>query len=128
MSLFTAAEIHLWLAFYDEITDERLHSAYRELLNAAEREQEPRFYLSRRSASLSGYAGAGADRLVALRIHRSPGNGSFPPMPMGAPRSSIAQARDACLSFNISHTHGLIVLGVTRHRALGVDVENVARA
>jgi len=28
------------------------------------------------------------------------------------------------LSFNISHTHSLIVLGVTKGRALGVDVEN----
>lgn len=28
--------------------------------------------------------------------------------------------------FNISHTHSLIVLGVTRDRELGVDVENVS--
>src|SRR5689334_11223332 len=40
------SEIHLWLAFYDEI-EERLHSAYRELLNAAEKEQEKRFYFAR---------------------------------------------------------------------------------
>jgi 4'-phosphopantetheinyl transferase len=31
------------------------------------------------------------------------------------------------LVFNISHTDSLIVLGVTKHRALGVDVENVHR-
>src|SRR5262249_53867928 len=29
------------------------------------------------------------------------------------------------LSFNISHTHSLIVLGVTQGRELGIDVENV---
>jgi len=33
--------------------------------------------------------------------------------------------KDSGLSFNLSHTHSLIVLGVTRARALGVDVENV---
>src|SRR2546422_10603738 len=43
----TPAEIHVWLASYDEITDERLHAAYRELLDAAEKEQEPRFYFAR---------------------------------------------------------------------------------
>jgi 4'-phosphopantetheinyl transferase len=32
--------------------------------------------------------------------------------------------KEDSLSFNISHTHSLIVLGVTRRRALGVDVEN----
>ena len=29
------------------------------------------------------------------------------------------------LSFNISHARGLIALAVTRHREIGVDVENV---
>src|SRR5437867_4401216 len=43
----TPAEIHVWIASYDEITDERLHAAYRELLDAAEKEQEPRFYFER---------------------------------------------------------------------------------
>jgi 4'-phosphopantetheinyl transferase len=42
----------------------------------------------------------------------------------GRPEIVNAQARDAELSFNISHTHSLIVLGVTQRRALGVDVEN----
>ena len=44
---------------------------------------------------------------------------------MGAREIANVQARAACLSFNISHTHSLIVLGVTARRALGVDVENV---
>src|ERR1700754_737884 len=40
-------EIHVWLADYDQIDDERLHRDYRELLNAEERVQEPRFYFAR---------------------------------------------------------------------------------
>src|SRR5215470_10429180 len=47
MISLTSAEIHLWLAFYDEITEERLHSAYWELLNDAEKEQEQRFHFAR---------------------------------------------------------------------------------
>src|SRR5205823_5574435 len=40
----------------------------------------------------------------------------------GRPETANSEASN--LSFNISHTHSLIVLGVTRGRALGVDVEN----
>jgi 4'-phosphopantetheinyl transferase len=43
----TPAEIHLWLAFYDEITNERLLSDYRALLNQEEKEQQSRFYFAR---------------------------------------------------------------------------------
>jgi 4'-phosphopantetheinyl transferase len=43
----------------------------------------------------------------------------------GRPEISNAEAADAALSFNLSHTHSLIVLAVTRERAVGVDVENV---
>lgn len=42
----TPEEIHLWLAFYDEITDERLLSDYLALLNSAEKEQQSRFYFA----------------------------------------------------------------------------------
>jgi 4'-phosphopantetheinyl transferase len=101
-----SAEIHLWLSFYDEITDGRLHSAYRELLNAEEREQEARFYFEKdRRRYLITRA------LVRTVLSRYI---SIPP-----------EVRNACLSFNISHTHSLIVLGVTKGRALGVDVENL---
>jgi 4'-phosphopantetheinyl transferase len=116
-------EIHLWLAFYDQIADERLHAAYRNMLNAAEREQEPRFHFAR-------------DRrryLVTRALVRSvlsryepipPEQWCFPTNAYGRPEILDAQASGGGLSFNISHTHSLIALGVTRHRALGIDVEN----
>jgi 4'-phosphopantetheinyl transferase len=44
----------------------------------------------------------------------------------GKPQVDNAEARARQLSFNVSHTDGLIVLGVTRDRALGVDTENVS--
>ena len=119
----TPVEIHLWLAFYDEITGEGLHSAYRELLDAAEKEQESRFYFARdRRRYLITRALA---RTVLSRyapVH--PKEWVFSANAYGRPETVNSQAREAGLSFNISHTHSLIVLGVTRCRALGVDVEN----
>lgn len=116
-------EIHLWLAFYEEITEQSLLFAYGELLAPAEQEQEARFYFAKDRQRylitralvrtvLSRYLGIGPRELC------------FSENAYGRPELVNAQARDKGLSFNISHTHSLIVLGVTRHRALGVDVEN----
>ena len=119
----TPAEIHLWLAFYDEINEEPLLSAYRELLNDVEKEQEPRFYFARdRRRYLVTRA------LVRTVLSRyapiGPKEWIFSANAYGRPEIANAHARDLCLSFNLSHTHSLIVLGVTKGRALGVDVEN----
>ncbi len=43
----------------------------------------------------------------------------------GRPYALNQQAEDMRLTFNLSHTHSMIVLGVTAGRALGVDVENI---
>jgi 4'-phosphopantetheinyl transferase len=117
----TSGEIHLWLADYDQIADESLHAAYRELLNASERAQEPRFYFAR---DRRRYLVTRALVRTVLSRYASvdPGKWTFSTNAYGRPEIANAQAED--LSFNISHTHSLIVLGVTRQRALGVDVEN----
>jgi 4'-phosphopantetheinyl transferase len=114
----------VWLAFYDGIDDERLHAAYRELLDAEERKQERRFYFARdRRRYLVTRA---LVRTVLSRyLSIAPEAWVFAPNPYGRPEIVNGPARDAGLSFNLSHTHSLIVLGVTRGRALGVDVENV---
>jgi 4'-phosphopantetheinyl transferase len=117
------AEIHLWLAFYDEIPEQRLHSAYRELLSPEERERESRFYFARdrrRYLITRALTRTVLSRYAPVR----PEEWAFSANPYGRPEIVNAQAGEAGLSFNISHTHSLIVLGVTRDRALGVDVEN----
>src|SRR5258707_4859632 len=117
------AEIHLWLAFYDEISEERLHSAYRELLNTEEKQQEPRFYFARdRRRYLITRALVRTVLSRYVSIH--PKEWIFSTNAYGRPDIVNAQARDACLVFNISHTHNLTVLGVTNRRGLSVDVEN----
>jgi len=117
-------EIYLWLAAYDQITEGYLHSAYRELLSAAEKEQESRFYFARdRHRYLITRA---LVRTVLSRyISIDPKEWVFSTNAYGRPDIVNPEARGAGLSFNISHTHSLIVLGVTKCRALGVDVENV---
>jgi 4'-phosphopantetheinyl transferase len=113
-------EIHLWLAFYDQLTDDRLHP-YRALLDAAEREKEPRFYFARdRRRYLATRA---LVRTVLSRYAQvAPEEWVFSENAYGRPQVA---GGDGTLSFNISHTHSLIVLGVTRGGALGVDVENI---
>jgi 4'-phosphopantetheinyl transferase len=121
----TTDEIHLWLVDYDEIADERLHAAYRDLLDAAERNQEPRFYFERdrrRYLVTRALVRSVLSRYLAI----DPRECLFSTNAYGRPDVANSQPDEGCLSFNISHTHSLIVLGVTRGRALGVDVENVS--
>ena len=120
----TPGEIHLWLAFYDEIADESLLASYRELLDAAEQAQEPRFYFARDRRRYL-VTRALVRTVLARYLSIDPRDCLFSTNDYGRPDLVNARAAEAGLSFNISHTHSLIVLGVTQGRALGVDVENV---
>lgn len=121
------AQVDLWFTFYDDIRDERLLRDYRRLLTQDELAQEKRFhfgkdqhrYLVTRAlvrTVLSRYAPvAAADWVFSKSAHGRP---------------QIANDADSArrISFNISHTLGLIVLAVTSGRqALGVDTENLRR-
>jgi len=119
-----AAEIHLWLAFCDGNDDKGLHSAYRELLSKAEREQETRFYFAndRRRYLLT----RALVRTVLSRYFLiSPKEWAFSKNAYGRPEVVNVEANEAGVSFNISHTHGLIILAVAKRRALGVDIVNL---
>ncbi|MEO8380292.1 MAG: 4'-phosphopantetheinyl transferase superfamily protein [Acidobacteriota bacterium] len=120
----TPGEIHLWLTSYDEIEDPLLHAHYRGLLNAEEAAQEPRFHFARdRRRYLVTRA------LVRTVLSRyasiAPADWIFKTNAYGRPEIANVAAQRDLLTFNISHTHSLIVLAVTRQRELGVDVENV---
>ena len=124
ISTLVSREIHLWLAFYDDIEDERLHRAYRALLSAGERAQELRFYFSRdRRRYLVTRA---LVRTVLSRYaHVEPRDWLFSTGPHGRPEIANVATKESGLSFNLSHTHALIVLAVAVRRAVGVDVENI---
>jgi 4'-phosphopantetheinyl transferase len=118
-------EIHLWLAYYDEIADPHLHARYRRLLDAEELRQEPRFYFARdRRRYLVTRA------LVRTVLSRylpvAAQDWSFSTNAYGRPCIANESVADTSLSFNISHTHSLIVLALAGTGSVGVDVENLA--
>jgi 4'-phosphopantetheinyl transferase len=122
----TSAEIHVWLTFCEAISDEHLLVSYRELLNATEKEEESRFYFARdRQRYLVTRA------LVRTVLSRyatvDPKDWVFTTNAYGRRYIVSPQATDGSLTFNVSHTQGLIVLGVAKGRSLGVDVENFAK-
>jgi 4'-phosphopantetheinyl transferase len=124
MEPIDSGEAHLWLCFYESIRDPVLLNGYRRLLSADELRQQRRFrferdrhrYLVTRAlvrTVLSKYAAIAPEQWL------------FATNPYGRPEVVNEDAGARRLVFNLSHTSGLIVLGVTRDRALGVDVENL---
>lgn len=49
----------------------------------------------------------------------------FTTNPYGRPEVANPEVHDLRLTFNLSHTHSLIVLGVAKERYFGVDIENI---
>jgi 4'-phosphopantetheinyl transferase len=122
MQELSTGQIHLWFVFVDEIRDEHLLNRYRLLLTDEERQQELRFYFARdRHRYLVTRA------LVRTVLSRyapvAPERWSFSANMYGRPEITDDDARE--ISFNISHTQGLIILGIAKGIALGVDTENV---
>lgn len=116
--------IDVWLAFYDEIDDQQLLAKYRELLIEEERGQEVRFYFAddqRRYLVTRALVRTVLSRYLGL----APADWRFSANAYGRPMIANIAFRNCGLSFNISHARGLIALAVTKHREIGVDVENV---
>lgn len=116
-------ELHLWFCDYEECTDPQLQDSYRSLLSEDEKARELRFafakdrlrHLATRAALrtiLSRYAGLRPEQwCFATNSH-------------GRPEIAPSMSAGRWINFNISHTDSLIVLGLTRGHAIGVDVEN----
>jgi 4'-phosphopantetheinyl transferase len=117
-------EIHLWLSFFDGIRDERLLSRYRDLLTEEELAQQRRFYFARdrhRYLVTRAMVRTILSRYAAV----PPETWQFAWNAYGRPEIANVGQNCASLSFNISHTNSLIVLGVAARRVIGVDVESV---
>ena len=114
------AEIHLWLS--GDRVDSDKAARCRSLLSVDEKQREARFVFERdraRHLLTRTLVRAVLSRYEAV----DPADWVFSTTAYGRPEiaGSMARGRDLC--FNVSHTAGLIVLGVTRGRALGIDVE-----
>jgi len=125
-SELTASEhnIDVWLAYYHEISNPELHAAYRALLTEEERGKEFRFYFpddQRRYLVTRAMVRTVLSRYLAV----DPRAWRFANNSYGRPAISNLSSDECGLCFNISHTKGLIAIGVTHRRELGVDVENL---
>lgn len=121
--LESANGIDLWLCYY-AATGEQQRAALGALLSDAEREQQQRFYFA--DDRLRYLVTRAMVRTVLSRYAQvAPQAWTFDTNAYGRP--GIGAAHDVPpLSFNVSHSRGLIALAVSGGRALGVDVENVA--
>jgi 4'-phosphopantetheinyl transferase len=111
-------EVHVW--HVDLIAWEKQADSLFELLDSAERERAARFkfpaprnqFLISRALlrrALGRYL-----RIEARDIHfRATANG----------KPELAESRD--LHFNLSHTEGITVFAIARHRQVGIDVERI---
>ena len=116
-----SCEIHLWTAFCDDISGQ-FSCQYRELLSPEEAARFARFYRStdrHRFLVTRALVRTALSRYVAVE----PEAWSFSRNSYGRPFAANIEAQQFGLSFNISHSHDLVVLAVATGRALGVDVE-----
>ena len=116
--------VELWFAFCDEIADAGLLADYRRLLVEAEQQKEARFHFARdrhRFLITRALVRTVLSRYAAV----APQDWRFALDAYGRPRIVNDDAIARRISFNISHTRSLVVLGVTGERALGVDTEDV---
>jgi 4'-phosphopantetheinyl transferase len=117
-------QIHLWFTFFDAIRDDGLLDRYRSLLSEEELIREQRIHLAK---SRHRYLVTRA--LVRTVLSRyapiAPEHWLFVQNPYGKPGIFSGDPLVDKISFNISHTEGLVVVGVTSGGALGVDTENI---
>jgi 4'-phosphopantetheinyl transferase len=118
-------QIDLWCVYPARIDDDALLREYRRLLSSAELERVHRMHFARDQhrqlvtralvrVVLSKYAAAVAPEQWVF------GSNSY-----GKPEIANPIPQAANLVFNVTHAGELIVIGVTRGRALGIDTESI---
>jgi 4'-phosphopantetheinyl transferase len=119
-----SSQIHLWLAYPAEIADPHLLAEYRSLLSEEELEKQARLYFERdRHSDL--VTRAMVRTVLSKYVDVAPREWRFEVNGYGKPSIALELNAAHALHFNVSHTDGLVVLGVVRARTIGVDVENV---
>ncbi len=124
MEQIDSRHIHLWLAFLAELTDPSLLAEYRQLLTEQELRQQLRFRFERDKHRYL-VTRAMVRTVLSKYADVAPRDWQFEVNAYGRPSIAAEHEVAAGIEFNLSHTDGLVVLGVARGRALGVDVENV---
>ncbi len=120
----SADEIHLWLLLDDASPDPCLLERYRGLLTEDERRREHsyRFRKDQRRYLMTRVL---VRTVLSRYCQVMPHEWVFTHNAHGRPAIANDGLAAQEMSFNISHTAGLTVLGVTRRSALGVDAEYI---
>jgi 4'-phosphopantetheinyl transferase len=117
-------QIDLWFVFFDDMRDVSLLDTYRGLLTTEERMREQSFYFAEdRHRYL--VTRASVRTILSRYSETSPERWHFCANAYGRPAIANDDPVIRRISFNLSHTRGLIVLGITRDNALGVDTEHI---
>ena len=112
--------VHLWQRRLDARAEEL--SACYSLLSSEEQDRARRFLVERPRSEFVLTRGT-LRSLLARYLGRSPQEVRFRYAVQGKP----ALEGDSDLSFNVSHTDGLALMGFVKRRSIGVDVENLDR-
>jgi 4'-phosphopantetheinyl transferase len=118
-------EIHLHFSYPEDITDPALLQQYQSLLSDDELVQMSRFYFTRHRHQ---YLITRALVRTSLSTYFSiaPADWVFGKNGYGKPEISLPRS-DLPIRFNLSHSEGLVMCGVTRDCDIGVDVEDAER-
>jgi 4'-phosphopantetheinyl transferase len=121
-----SGKIELWTSFLHEIVEDRLLDQYKALLAPKERIQQVRFHFER---DQHRYLITRALVRVVLSKYCDiePKDWVFNKGSHGKPVIGNNHSSAMGLFFNISHTNGVVIVGVSREPSLGVDVENLDR-
>ncbi len=112
--------VHMWQRRLD-VRAEGLSACY-SLLSREEQDRARRFRIERPRREFVLTRGT-LRSLLAFYLGSSPQEVRFRYTAQGKP----AHEGDSDLSFNVSHTDGLALMGFVKRRAIGVDVENLDR-
>jgi 4'-phosphopantetheinyl transferase len=120
-------EVHLWVVFEHEITDAAVLAAYGALLTSEEQRQAGRFHFER---DRHRYLVTRALVKTVLSRYRTvaPAAWRFRKNAYGRPEIEPELRGDSSLSFNLSHTNGIVVCAVATTPSIGVDTECIERA
>src|SRR5215468_8726573 len=123
----SSERVDLWFVFANEASAAtELTERYRTLLTAPERQQQQRFYFAKdrhRYLLTRALVRTALSRYVPIAAC----DWRFEPSAYGRPMIVNDHELVRGLSFNISHTDGLIVLAVTCAGLIGVDTEPASR-
>ncbi len=115
--------VDIWLTYYDDI-DEQLLTILKKLLNPDEQRRQKGYYFDDDKKRYL-VTRALVRTVLSKYTEVAPVSWHFVRNRYGRPEVSDRHENAKGISFNISHTRGLIALAITYRRAVGIDVENI---